>query len=882
VLNFNNFLQEIGLSGKDIWVTEYAMYNNPTFKGPPESGSVTASQTDNARWYIQTTAWGFGTGMFDKTIYTEIVTPNEATTGSALDWMSLVDKNSNKRQIYYAMKKLIATIDKFTSAQQLSLGNNIYAFKFAMQNKNVYILWTKEDTASQNSIVLTGISGTSVSGFSAVPDTSGVFQTLSYNVTNNSVTIPALTNTPVVLEETTSSSTNQSCEINFTVDSGIRINKASNPHAYVAPDNTIYLAYEKRSSTNSTGPNPSKVAVSNDGGLAFTTITGNLDNHKYINSVLMPDGKTYRRYMCSSQGVTSESSTNNVNFTPDAGKRYNLNASDNNTCGVFSAHTDNNGGVVFLYIGDMSGVNNIRMAYSQPGDNGMNFSFVSDNVCGDSGYGGKGTYVDTNSLKLPDGRVRLVTMRQDPSVPFPPAAKNGYIYTFISNNGRDFTLEEGARISPYDFTKIDVWSLNDPKLVRLPSGLYRIYVAAMVKNTDGSYDWAIVSATSADCSQCSYSINPSTTSVSSSAGNGSIAVTASNTSCAWTATSNDTWIQITSGSSGAGSGIVNYTISSNTTGSSRTGSITAAGETFTVIQNASASSNVLVACDMNGDKKDDFILADASGNIRYTLTSLTGWINIQGALLGKYLACGDLNNDGNDDIIGLKTDGSIWYTLNKGGNWNNITGALSRIFIADMNGDGKNDILGLTDSGNIYISYDLVSWNDISGILTDIQPGNFNISRQGYEFAGLNSSGYIYYTTDLYNWTNIPGSLAKLFSGDINSDGKSDLIGLNSSNEIFYTTNLQAWTNIQGGLVYITTGDLNGDGKNDIVGLNSANNIYYTTNLSTWTNIPGQLTNLLTGDFNGDGKADVTGFGSDDMIYYTTDLNLWQSIAVIN
>ncbi len=286
-----------------------------------------------------------------------------------------------------------------------------------------------------------------------------------------------------------------------------------------------------------------------------------------------------------------------------------------------------------------------------------------------------------------------------------------------------------------------------------------------------------------------------------------------------------------------------------------------------------ASASSLIICDLNGDNKKDILQKDASDKIKYT-TDLTNWTQVSGTL-EKYIACGDLNADGANDIIGMNNDGSIWFTTNLGSNWQNIPGTLSKIFISDMNGDGKSDILGLNEQGDIYITYNLLDWSNIPGVLTDIQPGNFNASRSGNEFAGINTSGYVYYTTDLYNWTNIPGSLARLFAGEINGDGRADLMGLNSNNEIYYTTNLQTWTNIPGGLVYIITGDVNGDEKNDIIGLNSANNVWHTTDMSNWINIPGELTSLATGDLNNDGKADIAGAGTDGNVYYTTDLVNW-------
>jgi hypothetical protein len=82
---------------------------------------------------------------------------------------------------------------------------------------------------------------------------------------------------------------------------------------------------------------------------------------------------------------------------------------------------------------------------------------------------------------------------------------------------------------------------------------------------------------------CTYSINPTSQTVGSDAGSGNpVAVTASS-GCAWTATANASWLQVTSGASGTGNGTVAFTFASFS-GTSRTGTLTIAGQTFTVTQ----------------------------------------------------------------------------------------------------------------------------------------------------------------------------------------------------------------------------------------------------------------------------------------------------------
>ena len=83
---------------------------------------------------------------------------------------------------------------------------------------------------------------------------------------------------------------------------------------------------------------------------------------------------------------------------------------------------------------------------------------------------------------------------------------------------------------------------------------------------------------------CTYSINAGSITVGDETVQGlSVAVTATPATCSWTATSHAGWIAVSSGSSGTGSGSVTYAVS-DFGGTSRTGTMTIAGQTFTVTQ----------------------------------------------------------------------------------------------------------------------------------------------------------------------------------------------------------------------------------------------------------------------------------------------------------
>jgi hypothetical protein len=82
---------------------------------------------------------------------------------------------------------------------------------------------------------------------------------------------------------------------------------------------------------------------------------------------------------------------------------------------------------------------------------------------------------------------------------------------------------------------------------------------------------------------CNFGISPMSQDVPAGGGSGSIVVTASPASCAWTATAGVPWLTITSGASGTGDGTVGFSAAANP-GGQRSGTLTVAGQPFTVTQ----------------------------------------------------------------------------------------------------------------------------------------------------------------------------------------------------------------------------------------------------------------------------------------------------------
>ena len=82
--------------------------------------------------------------------------------------------------------------------------------------------------------------------------------------------------------------------------------------------------------------------------------------------------------------------------------------------------------------------------------------------------------------------------------------------------------------------------------------------------------------------------------------------------------SNASWLIVTSGGSGTGNGTVNYSVDSNLSVNSRTGTITAAGQTFTVNQSGIAAVGLSYS-------KTNFD-SDSKTEIGFYRAGLWGWL----------------------------------------------------------------------------------------------------------------------------------------------------------------------------------------------------------------------------------------------------------------
>jgi hypothetical protein len=135
---------------------------------------------------------------------------------------------------------------------------------------------------------------------------------------------------------------------------------------------------------------------------------------------------------------------------------------------------------------------------------------------------------------------------------------------------------------------------------------------------------------------CNFVLTPSSANISFNGGSGSFNFTSSG--CAWTVSvsSQATWLNVTSPTSGVGDGAVNFTVAPNTSGAARTATVTVGGQNFTVSQAAQCSLTLSPA-------SASFAAAGGTGSITITASGTScdrsatvdsSWISITAGATG--------------------------------------------------------------------------------------------------------------------------------------------------------------------------------------------------------------------------------------------------------
>lgn len=243
-------------------------------------------------------------------------------------------------------------------------------------------------------------------------------------------------------------------------------------------------------------------------------------------------------------------------------------------------------------------------------------------------------------------------------------------------------------------------------------------------------------------------------------------------------------------------------------------------------------STVLRSGDFNGDGVDDLLMqsstgrtaldrAEGSGHFggtdfsRVRSGTPTPWCALRST---QDLWVGDFDGDGRDDLLChnsfgrsyidyANTSGNLWGT-----NWSRTTGdtdwcrisSSQKLLVADFNGDDRDDLLCHNSAGHSFIDY----------------------ANSSGQFLGTNWSRSAPDTDD--SWCRLSSSI-ELLTGDFNGDGRDDLLCSSRTNGkkwIDYASSTGKFTGTNwhrssgwcyGSTATLLTGDVNGDGRDDLL-----------------------------------------------------------------
>jgi hypothetical protein len=283
----------------------------------------------------------------------------------------------------------------------------------------------------------------------------------------------------------------------------------------------------------------------------------------------------------------------------------------------------------------------------------------------------------------------------------------------------------------------------------------------------------------------------------------------------------------------------------------------------------------IALADINGDGYADLVTTSPDGRLWNYLNSKTatpfsatafaiigpaGWSNYPTIILADVHG-----SSAGTDLVATRPDGSLWYYQNNGsavpfvgtanvggGGWNNF----QHIALGDVNSDGRRDLVASSADGRLWYY------------------ANTNTCQPFSRSSIIGSGGW-------QNFNNIE-------LGDVNADGLDDLIATSPGGQLWYYQNngsaipfttpvvigASGWQNF----THVIVGDVNGDGKADLIATSGDGRLWYYQNNGSatpfvtpaiigaggWQN----FNHITTGDVNGDGKADLIATSGDGRLWY--------------
>jgi hypothetical protein len=256
--------------------------------------------------------------------------------------------------------------------------------------------------------------------------------------------------------------------------------------------------------------------------------------------------------------------------------------------------------------------------------------------------------------------------------------------------------------------------------------------------------------------------------------------------------------------------------------------------------------------DLNGNGTSDLLWFNTAANkFAYWLMNNTTLVSSGAFTVGanyRVVATPDLDGDGRTDLMWRDVDTNTYYYWRSRGDGQFDTGRIAGVAAgwlvertADLNGDGRHDII----------------WRNSN------TPGQYAL----WFMNGVSTIGQ----TRVFS---VPTEYSVVGTGDLDGDGRADILWNNASIRQLYAwrsrnDNGATWDYLAlggygTGWEVLETGDINGDGRSDIVWQNIADGSFAHWIMNGATRVSSAAVNIGTsarvvavGDFNGDGRYDV-------------------------
>lgn len=372
---------------------------------------------------------------------------------------------------------------------------------------------------------------------------------------------------------------------------------------------------------------------------------------------------------------------------------------------------------------------------------------------------GNGTVSYTVQANVSPRRVGVITVN---GIDFIITQANGCSYSLpatpsqtISAAGGtgSFTVNTGAAC-PWTVASNASWITITSSANNTSSGMVNFTVAA----NNGPLRIGTITAggktyTITQDNGCTFTLSPASSDVVAAGGSITVAVTASNIGCTWTSTVSSgaaSWITINGNAGGTGDGSVRLTIAANT-GPLRTGIVTIANRTFTVIQaNGCVYSLSPTGLNINENGGNrSFNIVTGTG-CTWTVASNATWITITSAASGT--SSGTINftvaaNTG-AERNGTITAGGQIFTVNQ-----------VNLIVSNLNNDGAGSLRRAVANANASPGDDVVTFQPLligtitltSGeIIIDGGNGALEIKGPGADVLKVsgNNASRIFYTNN--------------------------------------------------------------------------------------------------------------------------------------